>query len=262
MFELRKLLKRLRRKCSSVCRCCRIAGWDRSLSEVENRGVEIHIFVLYPSALSFAQTTIRLPFLLYSSFFFQIFNLSNSLSIMKAQIKFNRRSFIKTSTAAGGGILLGFNFFTSCVSEATPEVVRAIPKAWFDLKNGYIKIADTGLVTIMSANPKIGQGVKTSMPMIVAEELDVDWKDVVVEQAPLNTEYYARQVAGGSQSIRKTWDALRMAGATARRVLMEAAAKKWEVPLEEITTEGGMIFHEKNQSKIRLRRSRFRCGRN
>jgi isoquinoline 1-oxidoreductase beta subunit len=100
----------------------------------------------------------------------------------------------------------------------------------------------------MSPNPEIGQNVKTSMPMIVAEELDVDWKYVVVEQAPLDTSIFTRQLAGGSQSIRHGWEGLRMAGATARQMLKEAAAKAWGVPVTEITTEASMIHH-KNSGK-------------
>src|SRR5688572_32853157 len=102
-----------------------------------------------------------------------------------------------------------------------------------------------GIVSIMSPNPEGGQNVKTSMPMIVAEELDVDWKNVIVEQAPLNTRLYTRQFIGGSQAIRTSWKTLRTAGATARQMLCEAAALAWAVPAEEITTETGMLHHKK-----------------
>ena len=94
---------------------------------------------------------------------------------MQTKIKFNRRSFIKTSAAAGGGVLFSFNFFASCSNAETVEEIAAIPSEWFNV-NAFLKIADTGHITIMAPNPEIGQGVKTSMPMIVAEELDVDWK--------------------------------------------------------------------------------------
>jgi len=117
-----------------------------------------------------------------------------------------------------------------------------MPKEWFDI-NGFLKIADNGLVTIMSPNPEIGQNIKTSMPMIIAEELDVSWDQVTVEQAGLDLTKYTRQKAGGSQSIRQSWESLRMAGATARHMLMEAAAKQRDVSLEEITTEEGVIKH-------------------
>ncbi len=118
-----------------------------------------------------------------------------------------------------------------------------MPKEWFEI-NGYIKVGENGLVTIMSPNPEIGQNVKTSMPMIVAEELDVDWNDVIVEQAPLNTEIFTRQLAGGSQSIRQGWDGLRMAGASARKMLVAAAAAAWQVPENEISTQEGKLIHE------------------
>ena len=95
--------------------------------------------------------------------------------------------------------------------------------------NAFIKISDEGYVTIFSPNPEIGQGVKTSMPMIIAEELDVAWSMVNVAQGVLDTKNYQRQVAGGSQSIRFGWDALRKTGATARQMLVNAAAAKWGV---------------------------------
>lgn len=154
---------------------------------------------------------------------------------------YNRRSFIKASALAGGGMMIGFSWLASC--KPSPEQVAQMPKEWFEI-NGFLKIGDNGLITIMSPNPEIGQNVKTSMPMIVAEELDADWKDVVVEQAPLNTAIFQRQLAGGSQSIRQGWDGLRMAGATARHMLKEAAAKTWEVPVNEITTEKGVLYHK------------------
>ncbi|SDM24103.1 hypothetical protein/isoquinoline 1-oxidoreductase, beta subunit [Catalinimonas alkaloidigena] len=153
---------------------------------------------------------------------------------------YNRRSFLKVSSAVGGGLLIGFNWLAGCKPAANDAI--QVPDTWFDI-NAFIKIGNTGLVTIMSPNPEIGQNVKTAMPMIVAEELDVNWKNVVVEQAPLDTEKFSRQIAGGSQSIRASWQGLRMAGAAARRVLMEAAAKTWEVPLSELSTEGGFISH-------------------
>src|SRR5690606_24279334 len=109
----------------------------------------------------------------------------------------------------------------------------AMPKEWFQF-NGFIKISENGLVSIMSPNPEGGQNVKTSMPMIVAEELDVDWKNVIVEQADLDTTYFTRQFIGGSQAIRSGYTNLRTAGATARAMLMAAAAQAWQVPTSEI----------------------------
>ena len=156
----------------------------------------------------------------------------------------NRRSFIKSSALAGGGLVLGFNWLAACraAEGEDGEAALELPDEWFEL-NGFISIGDNGRVTIMSPNPEIGQNVKTSMPMIVAEELDCDWRQVIVEQAPLNTAVFTRQVAGGSQSIRQGWPTLRTAGATARHMLREAAAEAWGVPAAEITTALGVLTH-------------------
>jgi isoquinoline 1-oxidoreductase beta subunit len=152
-----------------------------------------------------------------------------------------RREFLKASALAGGGLMLSFSWLAGCLPKE--EDALTMPKEWFEL-NGYLKIGENGVVTIMSPNPEIGQNVKTSMPMLVAEELDVDWKMVIVEQAPLNTAVFTRQLAGGSQSIRQGWKSLRMAGATARTMLREAAAKAWQVPVGEVTTESSMLLHK------------------
>ena len=153
---------------------------------------------------------------------------------------FGRRSFLRSTALAGGGMMLGFSWLASC--KPTPEQVLNLPKEWFNI-NAYLKIGENGLVTIMSPNPEIGQNVKTSMPMIVAEELDIDWKNVIVEQAPLNTDLFTRQIAGGSQSIRQGWEGLRMAGASARHMLKQAAANAWQVPMDEITADLGVLHH-------------------
>jgi len=160
----------------------------------------------------------------------------------------NRRSFLKATTLTGGGMVLGFSWFAACKPTAELET-KSLPKEWFDI-NGFLKIGDNGQVTIMSPNPEGGQNVKTSMPMIVAEELDIDWKDVLVEQAPLNTELYSRQFIGGSNAIRSSWKSLRMAGATARQMLREAAAQQWKVSVDEITTTAGVLIHEKSGKSL------------
>ncbi len=156
------------------------------------------------------------------------------MTLVKTSI--NRRSFLKVSAASGSGLLIGFNWLASC----TQQVGESIPEEWFDV-NAFIKIADNGLVTIFSPNPEVGQNVKTAMPMIVAEELDAAWEQVRVEQADLDTNSFQRQVAGGSGSIRSSWSILRMAGATARRMLVEAAAKRWQVSIEQVTTDKGIL---------------------
>ena len=135
------------------------------------------------------------------------------MTLVKTQ--YNRRSFLKVSAAAGGGMLIGFNWLMSCNREPEKQGL-ALPKEWFEI-NGYIKIGDNGLVTIYSPNPEIGQNVMTSMPMIVAEELDVPWDHVMVEQGMLDSDAFKNpQFAGGSLSIMLGWEPLRMAGAAGR----------------------------------------------
>lgn len=154
----------------------------------------------------------------------------------------NRRSFLKTTALAGGGMMISFSWLASCMAERQEKSFN-IPEAWFEL-NAYLKIGDNGLVTILSPNPEGGQNIKTSMPMIVAEELDVDWEKVWVEQAPLNTAIYSRQFIGGSNAIRLGWKSLRIAGATARQMLRQAAAKSWDVLVEEVSTGAGRLYHQ------------------
>lgn len=169
----------------------------------------------------------------------------------KVKTGMGRRSFIKNVSLAGGGLIIGFNWLACkrAAEESGKEMALEMPDEWFEM-NGYLKIGDNGVVTIYSPNPEIGQNVKTSMPMLVAEELDVDWKNVIVEQAPLNTDIFSRQIAGGSQSIRQGWEPLRMAGATARKMLLTAAANEWEVPVSELSVENGIITHSSSDRSI------------
>ncbi len=162
------------------------------------------------------------------------------------QIAFSRRSFLKTSALASGGMLIGFNLFNACKPEA--KVPLDISKLNFNDFNAFIKISDEGIVTIFSPNPEIGQGVKTSMPMIIAEELEVAWDNVFVEQAPLDTKNFTRQLAGGSQSIRHGWTALRQTGATAKQMLVNAAAARWGVEASECTVKEGVISNAKGET--------------
>lgn len=155
---------------------------------------------------------------------------------------YGRRFFLKNVVATSGGIVLGFSWLASCQNKPVEEVL-AMPDEWFEI-NSYLKIGDNGVVTIYTPNPEFGQNVRTSMPMLVADELDVDWKKVIVEQAPYHPTEFGRQFTGGSQGIRTRWEPLRMVGATARQMLREAAAQTWEVPVEEVTTSEGVLHHE------------------
>ena len=160
---------------------------------------------------------------------------------MKSQINtnFSRRNFLKTSVLASGGMLIGFNLLSACTKEAIMPV--DIDSLNFNDFNAFIKISEEGYVTIFSPNPEIGQGVKTSMPMLIAEELDVEWKMVNVAQGALDNKNFTRQVAGGSQSIRSSWDALRQTGATAKQMLVNAAAIKWNVEASTLKASKGII---------------------
>lgn len=156
-------------------------------------------------------------------------------------LKTGRRSFLKSTALTGGGIVLGFNCLTSCQGK-TEEEILAMPEEWFTI-NSYLKIGDNGVVSIYTPNPEFGQNVRTSMPMLIAEELDLDWKKVIVEQAPYHASDYGFQFTGGSRGIMSRWEPLRMVGASARYMLRKAAADSWQVPLEEITTELGVLYH-------------------
>lgn len=167
---------------------------------------------------------------------------------MESQINtnFNRRNFLKTSLLASGGMLIGFNFLAACKPNVKMPV--AIENLNFNDFNAYIKISDEGFVTIFSPNPEIGQGVKTSMPMIIAEELDVDWSKVNVVQASLDTKNFSGQMAGGSQSIRRSWDVLRQTGATAKQMLINAAAQKWNIDASSCSAKKGVISNDKGET--------------
>ena len=112
-----------------------------------------------------------------------------------------------------------------------------LPEQWYEI-NGYIKITPDNIIKIVNPNPEFGQNVMTSLPMIVAEELDADWQQVVVEMGPHDNVKFGPQFAGGSNSVRMYWKPLREAGAAARHMLIEAAAQTWGVPVEEVTTKG------------------------
>lgn len=142
--------------------------------------------------------------------------------------------------------MIGFSWMSAIAKDSDNE---NISDEAFNV-NAYIKIDPNGQVTIFSPNPEIGQNVKTSMPLIVAEELDVDWDQVKVEQAPLDTEKYTRQLAGGSQSIRQGWDSLRTAGATARILLVTAAARRWGVAIDDLKTDKGIITNTNTGATI------------
>lgn len=149
----------------------------------------------------------------------------------------SRRSFLRLAAIAGGGLAIGFGLTSHSASANTTSTAD---EGTF---NAYIQIRPDGRIIIQAPMPEIGQGTKTALPMIVAEELDADWGDVEVIQSPINEALYGMQVAGGSWAVPRNWLRLRQAGATARAMLVEAAANAWNVPASEIRTEGSQLHH-------------------
>jgi isoquinoline 1-oxidoreductase beta subunit len=150
----------------------------------------------------------------------------------------SRRAFLKTGAALGGGLLLELSLpirVFAAAENPSPDVGSEL--------NAYIRIAPDGLVTIVSKNPEIGQGIKTMLPMLIAEELDVDWNHVRTEQAINDPAKYGRQFAGGSRATPLNWDPLRRVGAAGRQMLVNAAAQTWNVPASECQTVSGTVRH-------------------
>ncbi len=147
-------------------------------------------------------------------------------------IRLTRRQLL----GAGGGLVVAFTI-PACGGETKTPATDLASNAW-------LTIRPDGSATIFATHPEIGQGVKTALPMIVAEELDMPWERVTVEQAPIDESTFGRQVAGGSTSIRNSWEPLRRAGATARALLRQAAAETWSVPVNECVAGNGQVSHQ------------------
>jgi isoquinoline 1-oxidoreductase beta subunit len=152
----------------------------------------------------------------------------------------SRRIFLKAGAAAGGGLLL----HAMLPPLARPAMAAA--SAETAMLNAYIRIAPDNLVWIMSKNPEIGQGIKTMLPMVIAEELDADWGQVRIEQAPLDESKFGRQFAGGSMATPLNYEPLRRVGAAGRQMLITAAAQQWGVPAGECATASGTVTHAKS----------------
>ena len=153
----------------------------------------------------------------------------------------SRRAFLKVSAAAGGGLMLQA-MLPPLARVALADAPDAATLNAATL-NAFVRIAPDGIVTIMSKNPEIGQGIKTMLPMVIAEELDVDWANVRIEQAPLDEAKYGRQFAGGSMATPLNYEPLRRVGAAGRQMLVTAAARNWSVPVSECSTAAGVVHH-------------------
>ena len=151
-----------------------------------------------------------------------------------------RRRFLKTSGAVASGLLLGFY--------VPPKGPRGYLQAAEPFApNAFIRITPDDAIKLIINKSEMGQGVYTSLPMLIAEELDANWEKVQVEAAPATPEYtdpnYGMQVTGGSSSVRSSWQPFRQAGASAKALLVEAAAKKWGVDKSSLRTEDGHVIY-------------------
>lgn len=160
-----------------------------------------------------------------------------------------RRDFLKFSGLASGGLVLGF-YLRPFDSALAADVVKPVAGAEFK-PNAFIRIAPDGVVTLVSKQPEIGQGVKTSLPMVIAEQLDVNWKDVVVVQGDFDTAAYGGQSAGGSNSTPNNYDNFLKLGATARTMLVEAAAQTWGVPATECSAADTAVHHAASKRSLK-----------
>ncbi|MAG20686.1 MAG: xanthine dehydrogenase family protein molybdopterin-binding subunit [Candidatus Marinimicrobia bacterium] len=164
---------------------------------------------------------------------------------MAEQRTISRRDFIKVSSATGAGLVIGFYL---------PAKNRLLATGIDTQKpfqpNVWIAVNPDNSVTLTVGRSEMGQGVRTSLPMIIAEEMNLDWSQVRVVQASAHPDRYGSQSTGGSQSIRKFWEPLRKAGATAREMLLQAAAKQWKVDKSECYTEDGAVIHRNSGKKL------------
>src|SRR6202046_2352188 len=151
-----------------------------------------------------------------------------------------RRDFLKVGAAGSASLVIGFYWGDQSQARASADAAKDFAP------NAYIEIHPGGEIRVIAARSEMGQGVRTSMTMILAEELDADWSKIEVEQAVATSEMkYGDMTTGGSESARRSWDPLRKAGATARDMLVTAAAQTWGVPVSECSAIGGSVIEHK-----------------
>ena len=150
-------------------------------------------------------------------------------------MKTTRRNFIQQTALFTSVFTLGFDWFES---KGAAMAIANEPGRF----NAFLSIDATGKIRLYSPNPEIGQGIKTAFPVVVAEELDVDWKQVEVLQANLDTQNFERQLTGGSGALKHSWERLRKAGASVRQMMVQAAANQWKVDASVCKTSKGFVL--------------------
>src|SRR5271163_3802883 len=151
-------------------------------------------------------------------------------------MRMHRRSFLQLTALAGGGLALGLYRSPLAIAQGPEKSPELTPQA-------FIHITPDGAVTILARASESGQGMRNMLPMLIAEELDVDWKDVRIQQADLDEKIYGRQFSGGSANTPMGWEPMRRVGAAGRQLLVTAAAQTWDVPAGECTTESCRVTH-------------------
>ncbi len=170
-------------------------------------------------------------------------SIENSNNPEQSNAGVSRRDFIRLA-GMGGSLVVALSVMPGRVSALAESNTGSAAL------NAYVEINTDGKITILAPNPEVGQGVKTSLPMIVAEELDANWDDVVIENSPIDAERFGRQFAGGSLSIPMRWDELRNMGAVVRHVLLQAASQQWNVPIDQLSTKDSVITHSTSGKTI------------
>ena len=156
----------------------------------------------------------------------------------------NRRSFLQVTALAGGGVLFGLFPKVSAFAQGARGAQAGL------LPANFISIASNGIVTIMAKNPETGQSSRNMLPMLIAEELDVDWKDVKIQKADLDSSKYGGQFSGGSTATPTNWEPMRQVGGAARQMLVAAAAQTWGVAESECTTVSGRVIHKASNRSV------------
>src|SRR6187455_1715981 len=159
------------------------------------------------------------------------------MTTTKKSLEVDRRAFLQATAMAGGGLLIGLY---------APELLaqRGGGPAPPPLPSSFITINPDNTFTIVAQNPETGQGIKTALPMLIADELDVDWKQVTIRQADYDATKYTAQTEGGSRAIPTHYARMRQVGAGGRALMLAAAAQQWSVPATELTTGSGVVTHK------------------